>query len=67
MTGQERTYVTMADKSIGQCSSGYWLPLRGNCELCGAGPRDKCRFSVLVSERTAHDQGTGRHGRKADR
>jgi hypothetical protein len=42
---QPRTYVTMAGKSIGKCSSGHWLPLKGNCDLCGAGPDEKCRYS----------------------
>jgi hypothetical protein len=39
----ELTYITMAGKSIGQCSSGHWLPLRGDFDLCGAGPFDKCK------------------------
>jgi hypothetical protein len=42
----ERTYVTMADKSIGKCASGHWLPLQGDCDLCGAGPADKCQFTL---------------------
>jgi hypothetical protein len=42
---QPRTYVTMAGKSIGKCSSWHWLPLRGDCDLCGAGPYEKCRYS----------------------
>jgi hypothetical protein len=41
----ERTYVTMAGNSIGKCASGHWLPLKGDCDLCGAGPADKCRFA----------------------
>lgn len=41
----ERTYRTMAGQSIGKCSSGHWLPLTGNCDLCGAGPDDHCRFT----------------------
>lgn len=41
----ERTYRTMADKSIGKCSSGHWLPLKGNCDLCGAEPGEKCKFT----------------------
>jgi hypothetical protein len=45
MTEQPRTYVTMADKSIGKCSSGHWLPLKGDCDLCGAGPDQKCRYA----------------------
>ena len=45
MTEQERSYVTMSDKSIGKCSMGHWLPLKGNCDLCGAGPHEKCKFS----------------------
>lgn len=44
MTETERTYVTMAGKSIGKCSSGHWLPLKGDCDLCGAGPGEKCRY-----------------------
>lgn len=40
----DRTYVTMADKSIGKCSSGHWLPLKGDCDLCGAGPEEQCKF-----------------------
>jgi len=44
MMEEPRTYTTMADKSIGKCASGHWLPLKGNCDLCGAGPEDKCRF-----------------------
>lgn len=47
MTEEPRTYVTMAGKSIGQCSSGHWLPLRGDCDLCGAGPHEKCRYTAL--------------------
>lgn len=46
MSDQERTYVTMTGNSIGKCSSGHWLPLEGNCDLCGAGPDEKCRFSL---------------------
>jgi hypothetical protein len=45
MAEEPRTYVTMADKSIGKCSSGHWLPLKGDCDLCGAGPHEKCRYS----------------------
>lgn len=40
----ERNYTTMAGKSIGKCSSGHWLPLEGPCDLCGAGPGDKCLY-----------------------
>lgn len=40
----ERTYQTMADKSIGKCASGHWLPLTGNCDLCGASADQKCMF-----------------------
>jgi hypothetical protein len=40
----ERTYTTMAGKSIGQCASGHWLPLRGPCDLCGADYDEKCRY-----------------------
>lgn len=45
MTETERTYVTMADKSIGKCASGHWLPLKGNCDLCGASPDEKCKYA----------------------
>lgn len=41
---EERNYRTMAGKSIGKCASGHWLPLKGNCDLCGASPDDKCRY-----------------------
>lgn len=44
MNEDPRTYVTMASKTIGKCSSGHWLPLRGDCDLCGAGPAEKCRY-----------------------
>lgn len=44
MAERERTYRTMAGKSIGKCASGHWLPLTGNCDLCGAGPDEKCRY-----------------------
>lgn len=40
----ERTYVTMAGKSVGKCSSGHWLPLKGDCDLCGAGPDEQCKY-----------------------
>ena len=55
MTEQDRTYITMADKSIGKCSSGHWLPLNGNCDLCGAGPGDKCLYTrtALAAAREA--------------
>lgn len=43
---EPRAHVTMADKSIGKCSSGHWLPLKGNCDLCGAGQDEKCRYSI---------------------
>ena len=46
---EPRTYVTMCDKSIGKCSSGHWLPLKGDCDLCGAGPYEKCKFSAPVT------------------
>lgn len=49
MSDTERTYVTMADKSIGKCSSGHWLPLKGDCDLCGAGPHEKCRYTAPLS------------------
>lgn len=39
-----RNYTSMADRSIGKCSSGHWLPLKGDCDLCGAGPDEKCRY-----------------------
>lgn len=45
MQETERTYATMAGKSIGKCSSGHWLPLKGDCDLCGAGPYEKCKFT----------------------
>lgn len=45
MDDEPRTYTTMAGKSIGKCSSGHWLPLRGDCDLCGAGPDEKCKFT----------------------
>lgn len=45
MDEQPRTYATMADKSIGKCSSGHWLPLKGDCDLCGAGPHEKCKYT----------------------
>jgi hypothetical protein len=41
---EERTYKTMAGKSIGKCSSGHWLPLKGPCDLCGANWDQQCRF-----------------------
>ena len=46
MSDTERTYVTMVGKSIGQCSSDHWLPLKGDCDLCGAGPDEKCRYTI---------------------
>lgn len=51
----ERTHVTMADKSIGKCASGHWLPLKGDCDLCGAGPGDKCLYqrAALAAAREA--------------
>ncbi len=55
MDDEPRTYVTMAGKSIGKCSSGHWLPLRGDCDLCGAGPDQKCRYSQ-PDKRTATDE-----------
>lgn len=50
MIETERTYRTMAGKSIGKCSSGHWLPLRGSCDLCGAGPGEQCRFTLQSSD-----------------
>ena len=44
MDETERTYRTMCDKSIGKCASGHWLPLKGDCDLCGAGPHEKCKY-----------------------
>lgn len=46
MTKPERTYATMAGKTIGKCSSGHWLPLKGDCDLCGAGPGEQCRYTA---------------------
>lgn len=40
----ERSYITMAGQSIGKCASGHWLPLKGDCDLCGAGPDEQCRY-----------------------
>jgi hypothetical protein len=54
MAEEPRTYVTMADKSIGKCSSGHWLPLKGDCDLCGAGPDEKCRYSSQAQEQPPH-------------
>lgn len=47
---QERTYRTMADTSIGKCSSGHWLPLKGNCDLCGASHSEKCRYGIHAGD-----------------
>jgi hypothetical protein len=55
---QERTYITMAGKSIGKCSSGHWLPLKGDCDLCGAGPYEKCKYTKNIEE--THEQPTKR-------
>lgn len=49
----DRTYITMAGKSIGKCSSGHWLPLKGNCDLCGAGWDEKCNFARVEMEMDA--------------
>lgn len=54
-TESKRTYVTMAGKSIGKCSSGHWLPLKGNCDLCGAGPDEKCRYTVSLPFQAKQD------------
>lgn len=53
---QERTYVTMADKSIGKCASGHWLPLKGDCDLCGASPNEKCRYIVIAQMGGGEDE-----------
>lgn len=53
MKEEPRTYTTMAGKTIGKCSSGHWLPLRGNCDLCGAGPYEQCRYSADREPQTA--------------
>jgi hypothetical protein len=45
----ERTYVTMTDKSIGKCASGHWLPLNGDCDLCGAGATDECQYTPEIA------------------
>jgi len=41
----ERTYTTMAGSSIGKCSSGHWLPLKGPCDLCGATDSEPCKYT----------------------
>lgn len=56
MDDQERTYLTMAGKTIGKCASGHWLPLRGACDLCGAGPTDKCRFMPHADKKDNADE-----------
>lgn len=54
MNEDPRTYVTMAGKSIGKCASGHWLPLRGDCDLCGAGPDQKCRYDRAALAAARH-------------
>jgi hypothetical protein len=59
---QERTYQTMADKSIGKCSSGHWLPLKGDCDLCGASPYQKCRYNTDDPSLTVPGKSRATHG-----
>lgn len=47
MNDEKRNYITMADKSVGKCSSGHWLPLKGDCDLCGAGPCEECLYTAV--------------------
>lgn len=58
MDETERTYRTMADKSIGKCASGHWLPLKGDCDLCGAGFLEKCRYVTGSESPRVPGQGT---------
>lgn len=44
MTEKERTYRTMSGKSFGKCASGHWLPIKGDCDLCGASAEEQCRY-----------------------
>jgi hypothetical protein len=55
----ERTYATMADKSIGKCVAGHWLPLKGDCDLCGTSYTDECRYSPDIA-RAALDKDEGK-------